>query len=785
MSSKNRGDWAVKWDVGKGFTPYGYLQNPYYQCVEGFSDIRGALLRSDDAFPGFGTFFPNLKQCDRLVSFGVGVRVHGKVRVSRADWEHAGYDCHRRSNGLFSYRLPVEGPFPDAGTIEACFFQTGQNALGVALDIPESLLCRDDVELFWVVHLEARGLFHVKWEAKNAPSHLSVDFIARNDAAQSTRFSLFFEGLSSSRGWLETPAIEGLFSGAAKVVCRSSQGELFLARKIEALQPRMFGEMVFFDSRPLASSEEVYLEHRFPRQLQLLLERKQAQHDAFWRKMPVLQGDWPEHVARGFAYDFLTTSMCMYPPMGVFRDVWPSWMLFAPRAVLAEGAMDANRLGYAEPQTAKRALLTLFRDTGGANVPCVFFSGKPNMVAQNGAVCGTSPAWCLPFHQVYQLYLRDPDRQWLGQLYPYVQAYLSWWREHRSDGAGYTVYMCTWEAGEDESPRLDPARTGDAVISGFVRPVELQAAMAYGARMLAFFAEELGEQKDVASWEGIAAFHEARLQALWDEEQGRFRDWDIARKAFVAVRGKEEYWNADFTRLSPLSLASVFGDACTPAQKERMKAEIPLYGREPFNVWPSWNYVVAEAATELGLHGFAARFAWETIQRVYRENDRRNLVPSLPLPGNAREYWPHALGQFRGNDAYAWGAQTAQLLLRQLMGIRGSENTGALELVLCPALPAELLDRPGRVFGVSNLAYRGLRLSVRYEVLSGGKLRARVHTGRAFAARLFCAAGKEVAHPECVPEHVFVLENLQPYRLRWETLEQEVDDAGKPAETVC
>jgi hypothetical protein len=160
--------------------------------------------------------------------------------------------------------------------------------------------------------------------------------------------------------------------------------------------------------------------------------------------------------------------------------------------VLAEGSLDMLRLSFAQPELAQRAVLSMFRDAPGPNVPCVFKHGEPNMVAADGAICGTSPAWCVPFHNIKLLYLRTLDRAWLAELYPYLAAYVRWWAAERADAEGWTVYKCTWEAGEDNSTRLDPDGEGDHVISQFARPIELQASMAHAAATLGFFERELG-----------------------------------------------------------------------------------------------------------------------------------------------------------------------------------------------------------------------------------------------------------------------------------------------------
>jgi hypothetical protein len=156
-------------------------------------------------------------------------------------------------------------------------------------------------------------------------------------------------------------------------------------------------------------------------------------------------------------------------------------------------------------------------------------------------------------------------------------------------------------------------------------------------------------------------------------------------------------------------------------QREAMRDELPHYHAVPQTVWPSWCYVTMEAATALGLYDMAGSMAWEVIQRVYPENDRRSITDTnLPLPGSAREYWPEEIREFVGNDAYAWGAETATMLIRQIVGFRASPDPSRLEFLLCPALPEDL--EAGTVLTLRDLAYRGRRISISYTAEAPGRL---------------------------------------------------------------
>ena len=87
-----------------------------------------------------------------------------------------------------------------------------------------------------------------------------------------------------------------------------------------------------------------------------------------------------------------------------------------------------------------------------------------------------------------------------------------------------------------------------------------------------------------------------------------------------------------------------------------------------------------------------------------------------PLPGCAPEFWPEDWATYAGNDAYGWGATTANLLIRHLFGFKESRETDGWVAELTPALPDELLVQPGARYGMRNLSYRGLVFDLCYVV---------------------------------------------------------------------
>jgi hypothetical protein len=409
-----------------------------------------------------------------------------------------------------------------------------------------------------------------------------------------------------------------------------------------------------------------------------------------------------------------------------------------PRAVVAEGTLDMARFAYASPDLAQRSLLSLFRDAEAPNVPCVFQHGEPNMVAADGSVCGTSPAWCVPFYNLERLFKLTLDRAWLAEIFPYLTRYLEWWLAERTDPDGWSVYKCTWEAGEDDTPRLDPERRGDNVVSAFVRPVELQAMMALSAGVLRRFAAVLGRTDDLERWRQVESEYLARTRQLWDPAERRFRDWDARNGGFLAPAGESNYWGIDPCRYSALAFTPLLAGLADDEIRSGLRTELQQYDGPPWTLWASWSYVVLEAAPNTGDLTFVGRVAADIVSRVYQEIDARKIdAPSHPTPGVAREYWPLDLDTWASCEGYGWGANTASLLVRQIFGFvegpcldesetrpssSGDEDglpagwrAPCLSFELRPALPSRLMV-PGNEYRLTNLPYRGARLSLGYRV---------------------------------------------------------------------
>jgi hypothetical protein len=419
-----------------------------------------------------------------------------------------------------------------------------------------------------------------------------------------------------------------------------------------------------------------------------------AEDTAFWAGAPRLEGDWPEHWRRGMVYDFETLRMMVKRPAGIYRHIWDAMQIQAPRVVLAEAAFDALLLGYADAELAQRLMLGTFADAPMPNVPCSREDGTYNMVAADGTVCGTAPSWGYPWLALAWLYDMRPDRSWLAAIYPRLSAYLEWWLAERRDGDGWLVYACSWESGQDDSPRFGAQPLGGGHPIRHVRPADLQAAFAHAAGVMDRFATALGYAHDQPKWRALAAEFAERAARLWATT--RFADLDARAGDFTNVD--------DIMLLAPLALG-----LATETQRAASHAALQSLDAAALT-WPMLAWTATEAAQASTLYATAAELAAAVCERAYGFWDARHHQPDRTLPGIACEYWPPN-GRC-GGEGYGWGAFTTHLVLHTLLGLTPAPDGVRLR----PNLPLEWRT-PGRRYG-ARLRYRGYALAIDLAPLS-------------------------------------------------------------------
>ncbi len=426
-----------------------------------------------------------------------------------------------------------------------------------------------------------------------------------------------------------------------------------------------------------------------------VLSWKRAGDDVRWGQTPRLEGDWPAHWRRGWVYDLETLRMVARPKQGIFRRVWDGMQIQAPRLVLAEAALDALALSYADPALAQEVLLSAFTSAPLPNVPCMREDGSYNMLTETGEPCGTAPEWGFPLFCCDLLYRRLGDLAWLRKVYPGAAAYLRWWLSERRNAEGWLVYACSYESGQDSSPRFGPGDTG-ASSTRHLRPVDLQAAAAQAARILGEWAEALKLASEASEWQKIAQEYTSRTQAMW-EPDGWFRDFDRRAGTWSPVR--------DAMHLAPLLCGCATpGQSAALAPVFQQPGALPLHG-ERWNplVWPPVAFTVIESAAAVGQYEAAARLTMQVLEQAHRRSDSRVVGSQGGLPGIAREYWPD-WGEATdagpgGIEGYGWGALGGALLVRHILGLR---EVAPGRFSLAPAIPAALAG-PGQRLRVGPL----------------------------------------------------------------------------------
>ncbi len=678
------------------YTPFGYLANPFHRA-RSWSQTEGGLLRSTNDVVGFGWVEPTAQKVEYEAAIVLVLRWGGRVYQTRADFARLGYRSRHHTSALFSFDWEMGRV---VGRMRIALAE--RDIVAVETSLGNSGALTETIDLFVLGRIRGQT---AHWTARQTEGAWIF-----GDPTSGREFGFAARGVGSAAiGPAEaTTLVPGVLADMCTAAGFSIPCTLAPGDQISLGAALTRGDGVSSAARSAAGRART------------ICAEKQASDDAFYDQAALPVGDWPAEWKRGWIYDLETTRACIFPPGGIFRGPWPSWMISWPRVVLAEGTLDVLRLSYAAPDLALQAARTLLVDAPAPNIPCVFQGGEPNMVARDGTVCGTSPAWCLPFHNLWLLYCRTLDRAWLAEVLPRLEAYVDYWLRERTDEEGWVVYKCTWEAGEDCTPRLDPSGSGDDVVSRYVRPIELQATLSYSATILARFALALGDSTRSQHWATVAREYAARTQTLWDDETGRYRDWDKRTGRFLDASGDPIYWKTDPVRFSALSLTPLVARIATPEQQVRLRDEIAFYDAPPWCLWPSWSYVVAEAATANGWYEFAGAFARRIVERVYRQNDRRSLeAATRPTPGTAPEFWPLDLADFNGSDGYGWGATTTSLWVRQIFGFLDGEDPDELSFSVAPSLPAELLV-PGRRYGFTRLPYRGGRLDLAYEISRNG-----------------------------------------------------------------
>jgi len=713
------------------YTPYGYLDNPFHS----WNLHRSGVLRSSPGI-GFGFFFPagpgGYFDFARNGVYESHLRL-GFVVNGRRFWAPDDFGPGVLASPYHSKNLQSFSFSEGSVRVEATFLQVGEDTLAAKVAIQGTrsesirLVAALDCKLGGAAWWGRDGLVgrydaqpDCVWIRSFAAGKV---FVLRSDIPSDAHF--VGQGEAELLSWIASPS--KLTSGLSYHPKPLSAALSFGIAVRPGAEVEHTLVLTRGDNLTLAQEES----GRALGRVQEERTRKHTEDAAFWSAAPRLEGDWPSYWKHGWVYDFETLRMMVRRPIGIYKNRWDAMQIQAPRTVLAESSIDMWALSYADPATAKEVIYGLFANAPFEGVPCSREDGEMNMVAADGAECGTSISWCYPFFCAASIWARNPDKQWLAKLYPLMVRFLRWTLQNRTNAEGFVIGKCSWETGMDASTRfLIQQPTGGELIE-FLRIVELQAATSQAAGILVQFADELGDTNSRDQWHKIQQTYAAKTQTLWKDDW--FYDFDTRNGQLVTSVGR------DVGQVSP-----IFCGIASDEQKEKMRPALRKFFRDSMAGQPStagsedwrdelhWSSLVlpyVESLWSAGELELASDLVHAISNRVYTSMDRRSLAntsventsaaaPKLGWPGVSCEVWG-GQGAY-GGEGYGWGAVLPAHIIRTLIGFRDPTRRG--ELPLSPNLPKSFMES-GRTYRLVNLSYRGASLDLSVRTLDSGRIR--------------------------------------------------------------
>ena len=764
-----------KFPVGN-FTPFTYLQNPYHRVFH-----HSGQIRSDEAVNGLGLHWDDPHAADEQAPapnawswayqsiLAVSARprgVSGPALLMNDDFVKAGVE--RLSEVHTKSRLRVRWAAAGA-RVSAEYWQVAENLIACEVEITNN--ADSALNAAFDVTLHANGssgnTAHATYNATGTHHSVCADvggvavgmLVLEADVAPAGHG--FFPSASSAASGLPSRWASGgaTYSNpaASQLVASMTFSDVHVGANASETFLFLMARGPDCDnvSRLLRASDDVASIAEVRNQRAYAL----ADDARFWQGAPVPTGHFADAWKHGVVYDLNTVRLNLRPAVGIFSTEWDAMQIHHPRVVVAEATMDFLALSYADPSKAKEVILGLFSDAIAPNVPCVWENGQPNMVCDDGSVAGTPPAWGNPLKNILSVYQRDSDKAWLAKLYPKMSAYLEFWVTHRKmHGTDYLTCRCSWECGQDDEPRWSFNQTSGGSLTDRFRVVEMQAATAHGAAVLAFFARELGRPAaEVERWQALITKYTRLTHSLWEPIAdspfgGWFSDFDTttgARSPFGAwnmqlaplffhdrALGVDLFPTASGVNASRLaeSITTTFWSTppglvpnisfcehTTPEWGHDLCRTVSGQLRPAHNslrldrVWAPSPWTMAEGAAAVGRRDIASTFTERTLDTVYPVMDLRTKEEHHPLPGCAYEAWDTAMmdpslppvSDYLMAEAYGWSAIATVLFLRTVIGFRelpaggGGRAAGVrggddddVAFELAPALPAALLARP-------------------------------------------------------------------------------------------
>lgn len=707
------------------YTPHGYIDNPYHSMILN----RSGVIRSVPPL-GFGWWRRNFKgsygggDCDHVnyLSFLLmSLNVADQAFIDSNDFSDRGIKLASKyhSKNMISY----DWQFSQID-FSLKYFLATENSLVCLIELVN---LGDAAREVFIHATHLYGLWETRWWGSDG---LSASYSPQDDASiskiwaygdifvlGSNRTSLAHKSTDSERQWKQWLRKNDLTSIASSST--HGRGPIRSIQSYKITVPASgFASALICLSR---AKNELWATRELQSTLGNaveILKSQLAEDEAFWSHCPMLTGDWPESWKHGWIYDWETLRMNVRRPIGIYKHPWDAMQVHSPRAVLGETSLDMMTLSYADAKLAKEVFFGTFADAPMPNVPCSREDGSMNMISADGSECGTAPMWGYPFHTIKSIYAATHDDAWIKKLYPYLKAYIDWWLKNRTDQEGWLHCNNSWESGQDGSQRFLISRGDEAAVVNFVRTVDVEASMAEAMNNMALFARIVGKTEDETYWSKLAEQRINKARSMFMD--GWFRDFDARINQPIIL---QDYF--DVMMLAPLT--------CGIAAPEQVQAIKPMfhYFRDhpkPWLEWPPLVFTYCEAAWFARMHGVAAEVIADIADRIYRRTDSPSLLHqdknkpfSHRIPGVANEFWP-VTEIPAGGENYGWGATLPMNIIRNIIGFRETEKLSNTEFYLAPAIPKRLLQ-PGNRYSITNLAYRGIKITVSYQIETANQIK--------------------------------------------------------------
>ncbi|NJM94357.1 MAG: hypothetical protein HC842_06575 [Cytophagales bacterium] len=188
------------------------------------------------------------------------------------------------------------------------------------------------------------------------------------------------------------------------------------------------------------------------------------------------------------------------------------------------------------------------------------------------------------------IYDRYKEKDLLEAVYDKLLSWNRWWPQAREQQGflswgsnptelmitpgekGNTKHSAMLESGLDNSPLFDEAQFDTTTHLLRLASVDLISLYIADCKELAYLAAELGRKEDVQELLKRGEAYGKKLQELWDEQTGIFRDLDLATGEFS-------------THLAPTNFYPLLAGVATPEQAQRMVKEHLMNPQEFYGEW--------------------------------------------------------------------------------------------------------------------------------------------------------------------------------------------------------